>query len=102
MAHRLDDGADLLRGHAVRGFLVDPGRHRALVGVDPPVGQQVQLRVEQLPVQFLARQALPAAFTEDTQHRFGILHFANLPVMCIRSPVRLRPADGLPVLPGRP
>ena len=34
------------------------------------------LAIEQLPVQFIQRQAAPAAFTEDTQHRFGALHFA--------------------------
>jgi hypothetical protein len=38
-----------------------------MVGVQPPVGQQVQMRVEQLPVQFLARQATPAALTQDIQ-----------------------------------
>jgi hypothetical protein len=38
----------------------------------------VQLRVEHLPVQLIARQAAPAAITEDTKHRFGVLHFAYL------------------------
>jgi hypothetical protein len=45
-----------------------------------PPGEQVQLRVEHLPVQFLARQALPAALTDDAKYRFGALHFAYLPV----------------------
>jgi hypothetical protein len=62
--------------HAVCGFPVWPGCHRPLVGVDVPVRQKVKLRIEQLPVQFIQRQAAPAAFTEDTQHRFGALHFA--------------------------
>ena len=42
------------------------------------MGQQIQLRVEQLSIQFVARQSSPAAFTEDTQYRFGGLHFACL------------------------
>jgi hypothetical protein len=62
-----------------------------MVGVDAPVGQKIQLRVEQLSIQFIARQATPAAFTEDTQYRFGVLHFAYLsicwrPVTCSPSP----------------
>jgi hypothetical protein len=35
-----------------------------VLGVDAPVGQQIQLRVEQLSIQLIARQASPAAFTE--------------------------------------
>jgi hypothetical protein len=31
-----------------------------------------------LSIQFVARQATPPAFTEDTQHRFGVLHSAYL------------------------
>jgi len=31
--------------------------------------QQIQLRVEQLPVQLIQRQSLFAALTKDTQHR---------------------------------
>ena len=80
VAHRVDDRVDPFLGHAVRGFLIGPGRHRALVGVDTPVGQQIQLRIEQLPIQFVARQATPTAVTEDTEHRFGVLHYAYLPV----------------------
>jgi hypothetical protein len=33
-----------------------------------------------LSIQFGARQAMPPAFTEDAQYRFGVLHFAYLPV----------------------
>jgi len=101
-AHRVDDASDPRHGHAVRGFSVGPGCHRPLVGVDVPVGHQVQAGVEQLPVQFIARQASPTAFTEDTQHRFGVLQF-RIPPGCVnvRSPGPLRPVDGLPVLLGR-
>ena len=79
VTQRVDDALDLAQRHAVRGFRVGSGRHRSLVGVDAPVGQQVQLRVEQLPIQLIARQAAPAAFTEDIQDRFGALHYAYLP-----------------------
>ena len=79
MAQRADDAPDPGQRHAVRGFPVGPGRHRAVVGVDAPVGQQVQLRVEQLPVDPLQRQAAPAAVTHDVQHRCGVPHHAYLP-----------------------
>ena len=63
------------------GFRCDPGRHRAVVGVDAPVGQQIQLRVEQLPIQLIQRQATPASLAQDIQHRSGVLHYAYLPAM---------------------
>jgi hypothetical protein len=101
VAHRGDDRLDPCHGHAVRGLLGGSRGHRAVVGVDTPVGQQIQLRVEQLPIQFLDRQATPAAFTKDTQNHFGVLHFAYLLVVGIRSPGPLRPVDGFPALLGR-
>src|SRR6266566_6131500 len=55
-----------------------PGGHRAVVGVDAAPGHQEQLTVEQLPVQPLARQAPPAACTQDLHDRFGALHYACL------------------------
>src|SRR6185437_13132749 len=90
VTHRGDDPADLCHGHAVHGFRRGPGRHGAFVGVDAPVGQQIQLRVEHLPVQFLARQAAPAALTQDTQHRCGALHYAYLTIS--RCPVTWPPS----------
>ena len=91
MTQRVDDPLDLAQRHAIRGFRVGSGRHRSFVGGDAPVGQQIQLRVEQLPVQLIQRQAAPAAFTEDIQHPFGVLHYAYLqvfgsPVTCAPSP----------------
>src|SRR5438067_11495030 len=80
VTHRRDDTADLRLGHAVHGLLCDPGSHRAVVGVDAPVGQQIQLRIEQLSIQFVKRQATPAALTQDTQHRCGALHYTYLPI----------------------
>ena len=80
---------------------VDPGRHRPLVGVHTPVGQQIQLRVEQLPIQFVQRQTTPAALTEDTQHRFGVSAFRIPPGFEISN--HLAPfahVDGFPALPG--
>src|SRR6266436_2834776 len=100
VAQLINDLVDLAQRHPVYGFPGDPGRHRPLVGVDAPVGQQVQLRVEQLPVQLITRQATPPALTEDTQHRLGVLHFACLLVFGIRSPGPLRPASGSPGLLG--
>jgi hypothetical protein len=79
VAHRIDDATDLAQRHAVDGFLGDPRAHRTLVGVDAPVGQQIQLRVEQLSIQLRARQTTLAALTQDTQNRFGALHYAYLP-----------------------
>ena len=90
VTQRVDDALDLAQGHAVRGFRVGSGGHRSLVGVDAPVGQQVQLRVEQLPIQLIQRQAAPAAFTEDLQDRFGALHYAYLPVP--KCPVACAPS----------
>src|SRR5439155_20975931 len=70
-------------------------------GVDAPVGQQIQVRVEQLPVQPLHRQATPAAITQDIQHCSGVLHYAYLPVTRdVSSPGPLRPAGGFPALLG--
>src|SRR6516164_140423 len=80
VAQRIDDAADLAQRHVVHGLPVGPGRHSSVVGVQPPVGQQIQVRVGQLPVQLVTRQATPAALTEDIQHRFGALHYACLPV----------------------
>ena len=56
----------LVHGHAVGGFFCRPLGHRPLVGVDAPVGQQVQLHVEELSVQLATWQAFPTTFTEDT------------------------------------
>jgi hypothetical protein len=91
VTQRVDDALDLGHCHAVRGFRVGSGRHRSFVGVDAPVGQQVQLRVEQLSIDPFQRQAAPAAFTEDIQDRFGALHYAYLaalrcPATCAPSP----------------
>src|SRR5439155_10543705 len=101
VAQRIDDAPGLRRRHAVGGLPVCPWRHRAVVGVDAPVGQLKQAEVEQLPVQLCARQAAPAAVTEDIQHSFGVLHYAYLLLFEYPSPGPLRPADGVTVLPGR-
>ena len=62
-----------------------PGVIAPWLAVDTPVGQFVQLRVEQLPVEFVRRQATPAAFTEDTQYRFGVSAFRIPPGLRISS-----------------
>src|SRR2546423_4060988 len=92
VAQRIDDAPDLASRHAVRGLPIGPRRHRALVGVDAAVGQQIQLRVEHIPVETFKRQATPSAFTKDTQYRFGFLHYAYLlGWMSIQLPGPLRP-----------
>ncbi len=52
------------------------------------------MRVEQLTVQLVTRQATPAAITEDIQYSFGALHYAYLTVFDIRhlAPFALLPA----------
>jgi hypothetical protein len=40
----------------------------------------ITLLVEQLPVQLVTWQALPAALAEDSKYRFGVLHYAYLTV----------------------
>jgi hypothetical protein len=81
VAQRIDDAPDLRLGHAIRGLSVDSGRHGPLVGVQTPVGHQIQARIEQLSIELVARQATPPAFTEDIQHCFGVLHYAYLPAL---------------------
>jgi hypothetical protein len=80
VAQRIDDALYLFHRHAVSGFPVDPGRHRPLVGVDPPVGKKIQFWVIQKPVDPFQRPAPLAALTEDTQHCFGVPHLAYLSV----------------------
>src|ERR1700736_1381836 len=91
LPHQPYDLFDLFLGHAVSSFLTGPRRHRPLVGIDVPVGQVVQILIEQLPVKLLAWQALPAALAENVQNHFGCLHCASLMVIGRSSPVPLRP-----------
>src|SRR4249920_2899897 len=79
LSHVLDDSGDHRHRHSVRCLLIYAGRQRAFVRIDTAVGQQIQRRVEQLPIQLIHRQASPAPVLQDTQHRFGVLHFAYPP-----------------------
>ena len=63
----------------------DPGGHRSRVAVDLPVGEQVQVRVEQAPVDPFQRQPSLAAFTNDLQYGFGVSHLAYLTVLVDRE-----------------
>src|SRR5690349_21983953 len=96
-AHQRDDLIDLGLGHAIGGLIASPRRHRPLVGVDVAVGQQVQALVEHLPVELVARQALPAALAEDFQYRPGVLHYAYLTVPL--TSVTCAPSPCGPALP---
>src|SRR5215471_17263407 len=80
LPERGDDRLDLGEAHAVHGLAGDPGRHCARVPVDLPVGEQVKARVEQAPVDPFQRQSVPAAFTNDLQHGYGVPHLAYLTV----------------------
>ena len=102
VAHRIDDAVDLFQRHAVDGLMSGPGRHRAVVGVDPPVGQQVQLLVEQLPVQLIhGRPFLPRSRrTPSTVSAFCISHTFRSSVSDHLFPFALRTAFP-PSLAGR-
>ena len=73
---RLDDRLNLLQAHAVHSLRVDAGRHSPVIAVDLPVGTQIQLRIEQMPIQPLQGQSSLAAFVDDLQQGFGCLHYA--------------------------
>ena len=94
VAHRIDDAPDLGQRHAVRGFPVGPGRHRPMVGVHPPVGQQVQMRIEQLPVQLLhGRPRLPRSRrTSSTVSALCITHTLPVRISGHLAPFALRTA----------
>ena len=55
-----------------------PGVMAAVIAVDLPVGTQVQLRIEQVPVKPLQWQSFLTAFVDDLQQGFGCLHYAYL------------------------
>src|ERR1700722_5276784 len=95
LPHQLRDLFDLFLGHSVSGFPAGPRCHCSLVGVDFPVGQQVQILVEHLPVKLRARQAFPSAPAENAPYPFGFLHCASLVALRCSSPVPLRPVDRL-------
>jgi hypothetical protein len=52
---RVDDALDFGQRHAVHGLGADSWRHRSLVGIQTPVGQQEQPRIEQLSIQSFQR-----------------------------------------------
>src|SRR6266498_4121507 len=76
-----DDRLDLAEVHAVHGLARGPGGHCTRVPVDLPVGEQIQVRVEQASVDAFQRQPSPAAFTNDLQYGCGVSHLAYLTVL---------------------
>jgi hypothetical protein len=46
-----------------------PHKYTETDKLNPGKGQQIQVRVEQLPIKLVARQATPSALTQDTQYR---------------------------------
>ena len=91
MSQRLDDRLDLPQAHAVRGLRAGAWCHSAVVAVDLPVSTQIQLRIEQVPVQSLQWQSSLTAFVDDLHQGFGCLHYAYLMVPIRSSPVPLHP-----------
>jgi hypothetical protein len=59
--------------------------HCTGVAVDLAVGQQMQVGVEQAPVDPLQRQSSPAAFTDDLQHGCGVCISRTSPSLLIVS-----------------
>ena len=78
-------------------FRITSWCHCPQVGVDSTVRHQVQLRIEQLSIQFIARQAAPTAFprTPSTVSAFCISHTSRFGD--VRSPVPPRPVNGVTV-----
>jgi hypothetical protein len=71
-----NDRLNFLQAHAVSGFLGDTGGHRACVPVDLPVGAQVMLPIEQLPIHALEGQSISASLVKKVQVHSGVLHCA--------------------------
>src|SRR5262249_17812940 len=78
VAQRINDAFDLTQGHTIGGLAIRSGRQGPFVGVQTPIGEQIPLRVEQLPVESFQRQAAPSAFPQDIQYCFGLSHHAHL------------------------
>lgn len=53
MTESVDDRRDLRLGHAVHGFCGHSSGHRTGVSIEAPVRPQVQIRVEELSINFL-------------------------------------------------
>jgi hypothetical protein len=77
-AQPFDDLPNRIPAHSVGCVPINPGRHRAVVGVDTSVGHQKQLFVEQLPIQPFQGTATPSPVAQDIEHRVGVLHYAYL------------------------
>src|SRR6266851_35562 len=97
-AQGLDDRIDVRQGHAVGRFGGDSRCQRPFVGGDPSKRPQVQLPVEQVPVDTLQRQPSAASVLDDSQQGCGALHYADLSLWVIETPASLRHVDGFPAL----
>src|SRR5437870_7550474 len=97
-AQGLDDRIDVAQGHAVGRLGRGARCQRPLVGGDPSERLQVQLPVEQVPVDPLQRQPSAASVLDDSQQGCGALHYADLAPWVIETPASLRHVDGFPAL----
>ena len=72
--------------------VVVPGVMAPCIAVQTAISAQVQIRVEQLPIDILQRQSSLASFSDDIQNGFGVSHLAYLSslcrVTCSPSPLR--------------
>src|SRR5690348_8186067 len=100
IAQIVNERLDFRPAHAVDGFWGRTRCHGALVGVQAPIGTQIQLRVVEERVYPLQRQSSSAAVANDGQYRFSVLHSAYLPTWASKSPTALRPVRGFPALRG--
>src|SRR5688500_879536 len=77
-AERLDHGVDLLQRHAVRGFRCGSGCQRSTIPSDLAVRLQIEIWVEQLPIEVVKRQLSLTTRLDDRQARFRLTHLAHL------------------------
>ncbi len=78
MTQSVNDCSDFGQGHPVHGFFRGAGGHGTGITIDLSVGFQVQLGVEQQPIDALQWQSSSATVTDDVQDRFGVTHLAYL------------------------
>src|SRR5437868_5982228 len=85
MSQMFDERRDLLLGHAVHGFRGYAVGQGSIIAIDPTVGTEVEVRVEELSVDVLQNQPSLATISDDAQDRLGVTHLAYLLVLGLQS-----------------